>query len=91
MTNGQVVRRHQDHYRIQSESTESSDREPLSEELVSMPVLYEVGPEEDSVPVAPAAAMTPVTTPDPKDDSANSSPPRHWYPKRLWVPDRYRS
>ena len=79
LANGQVVRRHQDHLRIQSESTESSNCERLSEELVSMPVPYEVGPEKDSVPVAPAAAMTLVTTPDPKHESATSSPPCHLF------------
>lgn len=44
--NGQVVRQYQDHIRTRSESPESSDCEPLSEELDSMPVPFEVGPEE---------------------------------------------
>ena len=52
LTNGYVVKHHQDHIRKRSESTESSDHETLPEPVndTAVPVPDVVGTEEDSVP-----------------------------------------
>ena len=76
LTNGYVVKRHQDHVRKRSESMESSDHETLPEPVddTAVPVPAVVGTEEDSVPAAPTEDLTSAAA-VPTSDSATSSPP----------------